>query len=35
MATEEAFMLRYFGLMDFSEEEWTQIFTDITATLER
>jgi AcrR family transcriptional regulator len=35
MAAEGAFILRYFGLMDFSEEEWTQIFTDITATLER
>ena len=29
LATEGAFTLRYFGLMDIDDEEWQEIFTDM------
>ncbi|VEA73955.1 Uncharacterised protein [Serratia rubidaea] len=29
LATEGAFMLRYFGLMDISEQEWASMFADM------
>ena len=31
LASEGLFMLRSFGLMDVSEDEWTSVFTDILA----
>ncbi|KLU17291.1 MULTISPECIES: TetR/AcrR family transcriptional regulator [Xenorhabdus] len=33
LATEGAFVLRFFGLMDMSEDEWGDIFTDILAAV--
>lgn len=33
LATEGAFMLRFFHLMDIGEEEWASILTDIAALL--
>lgn len=31
LATEGAFMLRFFGLMDIDREEWEEMFSDIAA----
>lgn len=33
LATEGAFMLRYFGLMDIDQDEWSSIFSDIISNL--
>ncbi|MBD2800162.1 TetR/AcrR family transcriptional regulator [Xenorhabdus sp. M] len=33
LATEGAFILRFFGLMDISPEEWRDMFDDILATM--
>lgn len=33
LATEGAFVLRFFGLMDIGEDEWKDIFNDILASL--
>ncbi|OTA15599.1 TetR family transcriptional regulator [Xenorhabdus vietnamensis] len=33
LATEGAFVLRFFGLMDMTEDEWGDIFNDILATM--
>jgi AcrR family transcriptional regulator len=34
LATEGAFILRFFGLLDIDEQEWANIFADITSMLE-
>ena len=33
LATEGAFLLRYFGLMDIDDNEWEEIFSDIDSEL--
>ncbi|EOE1185555.1 TetR family transcriptional regulator [Proteus mirabilis] len=33
LATEGAFLLRYFGLMDIDDNEWEEIFSDINSKL--
>jgi hypothetical protein len=33
LATEGAFMLRYFGLMDIDQAEWETMFTDMQALI--
>ncbi|CFU09177.1 transcriptional regulator [Bordetella pertussis] len=33
LATEGAFLLRFFGLMEMDESEWQAIFRDIRAVL--
>lgn len=35
LATEGAFALRWFGLMEISDDEWASIFADITAVLKK
>ncbi len=33
LATEGAFMLRFFGLMDIGEQEWDEMFSDIDGVI--
>lgn len=33
LATEGAFMLRYFGLMEIDENEWQEMFHDMSRFL--
>ncbi|WP_459176225.1 TetR/AcrR family transcriptional regulator [Ewingella americana] len=33
LATEGAFMLRFFGLMDINEQEWNEMFGDIESVI--
>lgn len=35
LATEGAFALRWFGLMDISDDEWASMFADITSVLKK